>query len=132
MPRHVLRGKRFRHPLHGVRTLASAPDTLRYRCRAAALILPESAVFSHGTAVALGAWLTPRVSDGRSRYEAIEPDPLAPLHVTVPRDALRPQGRGIIGHRSDALPGDLTDSSGLRITSPWRTWCDLGTDAHVE
>lgn len=132
MPRHVLRGKRFRHPLHGVRTLASSPDTLRDRCRAAALILPESAVFSHSTALALGAWLTPSVHGGRSRYEAIEPDTLAPLHVTVPHDAVRPQARGIIGHRSEALPGDLIDVNGLRITSPWRTWCDLGTDTHAE
>jgi hypothetical protein len=87
--------------------------------------MPSSAVFSHDTALHLGGWLTPRPSDGAARYSPREPPATTPIHVTVPRDAPRPQRRGIIAHRSDLGAGDVVDLDALRITSPWRTWTDL-------
>lgn len=126
--RHMLRGKRFRSPAYGVYTAVSLPDTLRDRCRALSLVLPPDATFSHETALALGGWLSPTPGGGGYRY-AREPDSTAPIHVTVPAGRVRPQGRGVIGHRSDLLTGDVLDVGGIRLTSPWRTWCDLGTSA---
>lgn len=124
--RDVLNGTRFRRPWIGVRVLASRPDTLTERCRAAALALNPTAVFSHSTAVGLAGWLTPELPDTpRPRY-ANEPEPDVPVHVSVPRPAPRPQARGIVGHSFDPGAGDVVMHDGLRITSPWRTWCDLG------
>lgn len=42
VPRHLIRGGRFRSPVYGVRTAHPAPDTLLERCRAHALVLPCS------------------------------------------------------------------------------------------
>ncbi len=128
----VLEGPRFRSPLSGVRTLRDTPDTVRTRCLAASLVLPEEAVFSHDTAIHLGGWLSPRVGDGASRYTPREPAPGTPLHVTVPRGTPRPQRRGVIAHRSDLERGDVMEVAGLRITSPWRSWGDLATDGSEE
>lgn len=122
----VLGGKRFRSPATGVRALRVNPESLLGRCRALALVLPESAVFSHDTAVHLSGWLTPSIGDGVARCRTAEPGPSSRIHVTVPRTAPRPQRRGVIGHRSDLAPAEILDLSGLKITSPWRTWCDLG------
>lgn len=124
--RDVLNGTRFRRPWVGVRVLASRPDTLTERCRAAALVLSPTAVFSHSTAVELAGWSTPALPGViRQRY-VTEPDPAGPVHVSVPRPAPRPQSRGMIGHSFDPLAGDVVTHDGLRLTSPWRTWCDLG------
>ena len=124
--RDVLDGSRFRRPWVGVRVLASRPDTLAERCRAAGLVLHPGAAFSHGTAVALAGWLTPALPGvARPRYRH-EPDPDGPVHISVPRPAPRPQAQGMVGHTFDPLDGDVIDLDGLRITSPWRTWCDLG------
>ncbi len=124
--RDVLDGARFRRPWVGVRVLSSRPDTLTERSRAAALILSPTAAFSHSTAVDLAGWPAPSPSDAvRPRY-VTEPDGAVPVHVSVPRPAPRPQARGMIGHYFDPTDGDVLIQDGLRITSPWRTWCDLG------
>jgi hypothetical protein len=125
----VLEGNRFRRPWSGVRTLREAPESLVDRCRAVALVLPESAIFSHDTALHLGGWLTPELGDGQARYTAREPDPSVPIHVTVPLHDVRPQRHGVVGHRSDLSPDDILDMNGLRVTSPRRTWCDLADGA---
>ena len=125
----VMSGRRFRSPWPGVRVVAEAPDTYAERCRAASLILPVRAAFSHDTAVALGGWLVPRKGNGRpSTYRAREPDRTLPIHVSVPSDVGRPRVRGMIGHRVDPAPGDVVVHEGMRITSGWRTWCDLAAN----
>jgi hypothetical protein len=125
----VMSGRRFRSPWPGVRVVAEAPDTYAERCRAASLILPVRAAFSHDTAVALGGWLVPRKGNGRpSTYRAREPDRTLPIHVSVPSDMGRPRVRGMIGHRVDPAPGDVVVYEGMRITSGWRTWCDLAAN----
>jgi hypothetical protein len=121
----VLEGRRFRSPWSGVRTLREAPESLVDRCQALALVLPESAVFSHHTALHLGGWLTPHLGDGPARYTAREPGWFVPIHVAVPLHDVRPQRRGVVGHRSDLSSDEIWDINGLRVTSPWRTWCDL-------
>ncbi|MGV8850807.1 MAG: hypothetical protein ACOH16_14835 [Propionibacteriaceae bacterium] len=126
LSREVVNGPRFRTPWRGVRVLRNTPDTLEQRCRAASLVFPESAVFSHDTAVALGEWLAPRV-DGRAsrKYVPRAVDPDVPVHVSVPPHVPRPVGRGVVGHRFDPAVEDVVLLDGLRVTSPWRTWCDL-------
>lgn len=121
----VLAGRRFRSPWPGVRVLATLPDSRELRCRAAALVLPGDAAFSHETAVELAGWLAPMVGDRRSTAYALRPvDPADPVHVSFPT-AHHPHGRGVIGHRFTPARDDVTIVSGLRVTSPWRTLCDL-------
>lgn len=127
LSREVVDGPRFRTPWRGVRVLRGSPDTLAERCRAASLVLPGSAAFSHDTAVALGDWLTPRTDGRASRtYEPLPVDPNLRVHVSVPSQLARPTGSRVVGHRFDPGPDDVMTIDGLRVTSPWRTWCDLG------
>jgi len=39
---------------------------------------------------------------------------------------------GVVGHRILLPPTDVIVLGGLRITSPWRTWCDLGANAAAD
>ncbi len=109
--------------------MADAPDTYVERCRAASLILPAQAAFSHDTAVVLGGWLVPRRGNAAPRtYRAREPERTLPVHVSVPSDLARPRVDGIVGHRVDLAHDDVVVHNGLRITSGWRTWCDLAAN----
>ncbi len=130
----VLDGSRFRAPWPGVRVLRDSPDTVLERCRAVGLVLPPSAVFTHGTALHLGGWLTPRNERGQTLYPAREPSTTTPLHVSVPPLVPRPRGRGLVSHRWDPGPDDVIQVDGVAISSPWRTWCDLaaGGTAHTD
>lgn len=129
----VMDGRRFRAPWPGVRVVAEAPDTLRLRCRAFALVAP-GVVFSHDTAVALAGWLVPRRgSQDSTYYAARDPGPDVLVHVSVVADASRPRLRGLVAHRVELPDADVVGHEGVRITSPWRTWCDLAaTGSGVE
>lgn len=117
-------GARFRTMAPAVRALAGTEDSLVNRCRAARLALPELAAFSHSTAVRLDGWPTPTRVAGLTDVRPRGDDER--LHVSVPAGSVRPRFRGIQSHRVSWLPGDVVERSGLRITSPERTWCDLG------
>ena len=126
IPPRVLDGARFARPWPGVRVLRDHPNTLLGRCRAATLILPPSAVFSHATARDLGGWDRPwQPERGRLRYSPPQVGPETAIHISVPDGTARPHGRGIIGHRFSPLKGDIVEQDGLHITSDSRTWCDL-------
>lgn len=129
----MLEGSRFRTPWPGVRVLRDRPDTFHDRSLAAALVLPPYAVFTHDTAVHLGGWLTPRTDDGRIMYAPREPPASTPLHVSVAKGP-RPRGQGIISHLWTPEPGDEILVECLRVSSPWRTWCDLGAagSSHID
>ncbi len=123
--RKVADGARFRATGPGVRILATdRSESLLDRCRAARLALPAPAAFSHGTAVRLDGWPTPTRVAGLTDVRPCGDDER--LHVSVPAGSVRPRFRGIQSHRVSWLPGDVVERSGLRITSPERTWCDLG------
>jgi hypothetical protein len=133
IPARVLDGARFARPWPGVRVVRDHPDTLLERCRAAHLILPPSAVFSHGTALHVGGWDVPWQPEGkRLRYSAPEPGPGAAIHVSVPPGTARPHGKGVVGHAFTPLEDDVIQREGLPITSPWRTWCDLAAGGASE
>jgi len=118
-------------PRRGVRVLREAEtsaDPLWQHCRAAALVLPASAAFSHETAAHLGGWSGPMrpeharpLSPGRST-----PVGTTVTHVSVPAGPTRPRAKGIRTHQVTWRDGDVMVRGGLRLTSPWRTWCDLG------
>lgn len=118
----LLRGPRFRTPWPGVRVLREHPDTFVERCRAASLVLPTEATFTHHTALVLGGWLTPQ----GGRYRPEDPSPGTSLHVSVPMGTARPRGRGLVAHQWYPEPDDVVGLAGLRVSSPARTWCDLG------
>jgi hypothetical protein len=92
--------------------LSSAVDpTLVERCAAWELVLPRDAAFGLVTAAEL--WAAP-VPPSRSVQA-----------VVTPRSVL-PQRRGLqVLVRKDLTPADVTELSGLRVTSPAQTFLDL-------
>lgn len=101
----------------GVRAAAADPvdddrgDLIR-RCRLFATRLPE-AFFSHRTAALLHGLPVPPV-----RLEAID------MSLRAPDRA--PHAAGLNGHRLAVADADVMEQDGLRLTSPARTWFDLG------
>lgn len=137
--RDVLRGASFRQPFHGVRVPAHLPDSLEVRCRAAALLLPEDATFSHATATVLHGlplplgYATPGGGGAAGRERDPSPrrtphDARVPLHVTVPVREPRvvgPRLTGIVTHMAKLEPQEAqAGADGLRRTTPTRTWLD--------
>lgn len=77
------------------------------------LVLPETAAFSHGTALwVLGLPVRADLAFG-------------PVHITVPLAAPRPRIRGVKAHRSATLPA-VTDVRGLRVVAAESAWSALG------
>ena len=87
---------------------------MELRCRALLSRLPDQAAISHSTAAAL--WGIPLPS----RLESDGP------HVTVPVGVRAPQRRDVHGHQRQLPSTDVTRRLGFAVTSPERTWCDLG------
>lgn len=104
----TLRGPRFRRVMRGVHVHACAVDDLGMRCRAALLVLPAGAVFSHETAARLWGGVVP---------------PRSRVQVTVPyaRPIRRPE---LEVRRSRRLP-EARRFKGLPLTGPERTFLDL-------
>jgi hypothetical protein len=78
--------------------------------------MPVDGFFSHLTAAAL--WGIPLPPRRAAR---------AALDVAVPHGGIIPVGAGIVGHHLQIEPCDVVFSQGIRLTTPARTWCDLGT-----
>lgn len=106
-----LRSKQFTNPFHGIHVAAGIRDDLCTRCTAAALVLPDSAVFSHSTAAAL--WDLPSLV------------PTDVLEVSTPTGITVPQRRGISAHERKTPDLDVRIVSGLRATSPVTVFVDL-------
>lgn len=107
-----LRSKAFGSPFRGVYAPAAVPDDLHNRCRAAALVLPDAAVFSHSTAARL--WQLPLPSTERE------------LEVCVPAGVTVPQVRGIRSHeRKGQDDGATATIAGLRLTTPAAVFVDM-------
>ncbi|MEO8093483.1 MAG: DUF559 domain-containing protein [Pseudolysinimonas sp.] len=75
--------------------------------------LPPESFFSHATAARLLDAPLP------FRHE------LGPIHVSVPAPQRAPHAKGITGHSRQVLPGDVTESAGVRHSSAARVWCEL-------
>lgn len=102
------RGSRFHAPTPGVRT---TDESWLETVRAVSLVLPDGAAFSHTTALQL---LGIPFDEGT-----------LPLHVTVPKDVPRGSRSIVTWHHSD-LYQKRRRVDGLVITTPLKTWHDLG------
>ncbi|KZX21047.1 endonuclease domain-containing protein [Rathayibacter tanaceti] len=115
----VLRGPRFSAPTYGIRSVTEAKDLVD-RCAAVLLRLGEGAVVCGPTAALLwGAPLPP----GWEERSVLD------IAVEAPRRA--PHATGIAGRTLTFRPGDVLVGRRGRLTSPARTWCDLGSALEV-
>ncbi|MET3963356.1 hypothetical protein ABIE44_003290 [Marmoricola sp. OAE513] len=109
------------HPFQGVYVPGHLDDTLANRVASLAVVVPADAVVTDRTA----AWL-------HGAGMALAPN----SHLTVPRVSIF-QGPGRRIRRDTAASGertfsahDITEVSGIRVTTPLRTACDVGRFLH--
>jgi very-short-patch-repair endonuclease len=117
--RHRMLGSDLSRPFQGVYINTSSP-TFEQRCAGLAKRLDSEAFFCGVTAARIIGIPLPRL---------LEQEPA--LHVAVPRPRFRPTGRGIVGHTLTVRNDELRMWNGLLVTSPERTWCDLGAVLHI-
>ncbi|OLT53475.1 hypothetical protein [Cellulosimicrobium sp. CUA-896] len=109
-----LRASRLHAPVRGVRMDARRAQDLEAVCAAVQLVLPDDAGFSHTSAAALWGLPLPHGAE-----------PVADLHVSG-APGRRPVAARAIRQHEGLEPGDLARLHGLRVTTPDRTWADLG------
>jgi len=115
VPEGVLRSRRYCAPVPGVRMDARLQADLVAVCRAVALTLSDGAAFCGPTAAAL--WDLPL--ERRTRAAALER-----LHAVGTGG--RPSAAARVVGRRGLAPGDRTSHLGVPVTTPLRTWRDLG------
>lgn len=115
-----LRRRDLAAPFRGVRT-HQMPGNVWEAARAYAEKLPDRGFFSHTTAAQLWGLPLP----GWARQDAR-------LHVSYPHGDRAVRAEGIVGHHLVVAPLELTLLDGLPVTTPVRTWCDLGTILPLE
>jgi len=114
VPAHRLRAADLNAEVAGIRSFRhdlSLPE----RCALFQLRLAPESFFSHSTAAVLHNMPVPYelATDGR-------------VHIAFPAPHRAPHARGIAGHSLQVEAHDLmTLSTGLRVTTPLRTWFDL-------
>ncbi len=109
-----VRSRALHAPVPGVRMDPALQDDLPAVCRAVALLLPDGAAFSHLTAARL--WGLP-VSRRAERDRE--------LHVTGVGAGRPVRTERVVSH--EGLPvGERRTRDGVAVTSPARTWLDLG------
>lgn len=87
--------------------------------------MPELAFFCTVTAAQImGIPLPPRLAATWTAGAGSVGTP-APLHVGTPAPLRAVRAAGTVGHKLQVGDGDVRDWSGLRLTTPARTWCDL-------
>lgn len=106
----------LRRVTRGVYAAAQAPDSVRFRARALALVVPECAVVTDRTA----GWLHGVPALARGAHLSAPP-----LDLCQPEDT-RTCRPGVTGGRRLFREGEVVELEGLRVTSPARTACDLG------
>ena len=79
-------------------------------------VTPEAWVSHRSAAAIQGLWI-PRWLDDHEL-----------LHLSKPAHRPRVRRQGVVGHRVRIRPGEIHDLDGLLITSPGRTWLDLGAE----
>ena len=84
--------------------------------------MPAGAFASHLTAAVLQGIPIPPIAAGGE----------LPDDISMPSPERAPHAAGIRGHRLTLLPGDVTTTGGIRMTTPVRTWFDLGAILRVE
>ena len=112
-------GRDLTRPFQGV-YLNDASATFEQLCAGLAKRLDPDAFFCGITAARIMGVPLPRM---------LEESPK--LHVAVPPPKFRPTGRGLVGHTLTVKEDELRLWGGLLVTSPERTWCDLGSTLHI-
>jgi very-short-patch-repair endonuclease len=116
MGRQRLRGRDLAHPFRGVYADAREPLDVSGMCRVLQARLPSYAFFSGTTAAQIQRVpLPPALEHSRT------------VHVAVPSPRTAPTGKGIRGHSVQVSAGDVRTWSGLRVSSPQRTWCAIAS-----
>jgi hypothetical protein len=110
----VLRGPRLARPTYGIRT-AVPSSTLGDRCAALLHRLGPGTVVCGPTAALLWGAPLPPEWEHRSDLD---------IAVEAPRRA--PHAAGTAGRKLTFRPGDVVQGRRGALTSPARTWCDLG------
>jgi hypothetical protein len=105
-----------RRVLRGVYAAAQAPDSVLFRARALALVVPDCAVVTDRTA----AWLhgVPILERGAHLQ--------APLISVCERVDSRVRRSDVDGRRRQMLDRDVMELHGIPVTTPLRTGLDLG------
>ncbi|HEX4442179.1 MAG TPA: hypothetical protein VHZ81_01290 [Galbitalea sp.] len=109
-----LRSRDLESPFWGLRTTESIRD-LQDRSRLISKRMPADAFFSHVTAGMLHDFPLPLKLQRSTRLDISRPSPHRAPHAN-----------SIIGHRLTVSDHDIYEFNGLRVTTPARTWCDLG------
>jgi very-short-patch-repair endonuclease len=114
VPHSRLRAADLYRGVHGVRSVESPTSTAEV-CGLIRVRMPDAAFFSHTSAAKLhGIPLPYRLESDRT-------------HVSLPAPSRAPHAAGIAGHMLQIEDHELTERDGLRVTTPIRTWLDLGT-----
>lgn len=112
LSRARLRARDLVSPCHGVRTAATAPDTLLRRVQALAAV--TDAVVSHLSAAVLWGFPLPlALSAG------------AVVHVTSQPGHRAVRRKNVVGHQQLLAQEEIVTGAHVRCTSPLRTWFDL-------
>jgi len=115
VPLSRLRASDLHRGVHGVRSVDSPTSTAEL-CRLIAARMPAAAFISHTSAALLHGIPLPHrlANDGR-------------IHVSVPAPSRAPHAKGIAGHMLQIEGHELMERDGLQVTTPIRTWLDLGS-----
>jgi very-short-patch-repair endonuclease len=130
-------------PSRGIRVPKSAERSLHALARSHTQLDDQTfaslltAAEIHGVPLPTWAQFTP--DDGGPVTSAVEPVPWGKksgphfrepgrlLHLSRSDAGTLPRRRGVAGHRLRIRDGDITMADGLRVTTPARTWVDLGS-----
>jgi hypothetical protein len=115
-----LRSDVLRSPFCGVRVPRALPTSTLLTCRAAALVLPEHAVFDGATAIALVRLPVPRGVD-----------PTSPVVVRVPPGTSVPRIGGIRARVGPQPPWTAGPRGALAVVHPLEAWAALATTPAV-
>ncbi|MCM3656445.1 hypothetical protein M3147_04195 [Agromyces mediolanus] len=100
-------------PVYGMRIDAATQVTRIDRCRLLLGRLEPPVYLSHRTAAEIWRLQLPVALDD-------------PIHLSVLAPRRAPHAAGIRGHQLRLRPGDVATVDGLPVTTPVRTWLDLG------
>lgn len=114
--RRLARAGLLRSVVYGVYAATQAPDSVRFRCEALALVLDPDAVVTDRAA----GWLHGMPVLRRGAH--LEAPSIEVCHRSDTRSR-RPQ---VDGHRRCLADDDIVVIHGVRATTPLRTACDLG------
>lgn len=106
----------LRKVLRGVYAASQAPDSVLFRARSLALVVPDCAVVTDRTA----AWLHGVPILERGAHLAAPP-----ISVCETNDS-RVRRAGVDGRRRQFIDGDVVELHGIPVTTPLRTGLDLG------